>query len=462
MKNLKNKLNMENLICIYVILNPVLDIISFLFRNYFKIEISPSTIIRPIIPIILYTMLFFKEKNKKIKIITVILYFLYAIIHLILFNKLHNECSYGNILNELQYILNYSLLIFNIYIFFKVIKEKNKLEKAVYISLLIYIITIFISIITKTYSYTYIEKIGFKGYFESGNSLCTVLILSICVILPNNELSNWKKFLIVFITGLYLALLSGMRTGLFGFSLTIGIYIFSKFLLNIRDKIKFTKKQILITTIGIILMVCLLFIFGSKTFERRNLLKQNELENIDEETLNKRYVTGDILEIYKKIQRDELPEEYISKEEKNAIIKLCKTAEKLKLPSTNLRIQQIIYNIYLIKEQKNIFLILFGNGYKNQIGELVLESETISLFLNFGVIGFTLYFMPVVYLFIKSLKIKKINIKYIMYVLGEFMAFVLSTFSGYVFFNISSMTIAIVLNILLNSLSEENCLRKEL
>ena len=51
-------------------------------------------------------------------------------------------------------------------------------------------------------------------------------------------------------------------------------------------------------------MIIAMFVLGSKTLERRKFLKENELANIDEETNEKRYVTGDILDLYKKIQKD--------------------------------------------------------------------------------------------------------------------------------------------------------------
>lgn len=50
--NLKNIITIENLLCFLIIICPILDAASFLFRNYFNTNISISTFIRPIIPII--------------------------------------------------------------------------------------------------------------------------------------------------------------------------------------------------------------------------------------------------------------------------------------------------------------------------------------------------------------------------------------------------------------------------
>ena len=449
-KNIKNKLSLENLLCLYIILCPILDIVSFLFRNYFKTNFSPSTVLRPLIPCICFLVLFFKEKNKKQKIGLALIYILYSIIHLILFQKLHNQSSYGIIKNEIQYIANYSIMIINLYLFYKILQDKNKLIKSVIITNCIYIFSLFFSIITKTSTSTYIEGIGFKGYFESGNSLCTVLILSLCIILTEFNLKNLKQIILIFLNGIYLCSLCGMRTGLFGFASTILVYITAKFFITIIEKKVLSRKKIIVVSSAIILIIVLLFFFGANTLQRRKQLKQNEKSNIDLETGEQRHVTGDILDLYKKIKNNEISDEYMSQEEKNAIVNLTEFANKYKISSVNLREQQLIYNLFLVKEQKNPILILFGNGYKNQTGELVMEMEIPALICNFGTIGFILYMVPFIgILTIKTYRVFKnrqeITIESIMCLLGCFLAIALSCLSGYVFFNFSSMTMAIIL-----------------
>ena len=466
MKKIKEICNLENLIFIYIIICPILDIISFLFRNYFNTTFSPSTAIRPIIPCICFLVLFFKEENKTKKIGAICVYLVYSILHLYFFQKLHNESSYGNIKNEIQYIINYSLMIVNLYLFYKIVIDKTKIKKAVYISIIIYVISLYFAILTNTSSPTYIEGIGYKGYFESGNSLCTVLILGLCIILSDFNFKQWGRIALIIFTGIYLVVFSEMRTGLFGFSIIIAVWIIAKFFIAIRDKINFSKKKIFIISFGIIFAIIRVFVLGARTLDRRKLLKQNELSNIDEETLSKRYVTGDILDIYKKINNNEMPENYMSEAEKNAIIDLCEFAEKHNISNVNLRKQQFIYNMFLIKEQKNIFLILFGNGYKNQTGELVMEMEVPALLCNFGMVGLVLYLGPIVSMlvinFYKAIKnLQNIQIDKVMYIAGSGLAILLSTVSGYVFFNFSSMTMAIILTILLinkkdNTQSESN------
>ena len=219
---------------------------------------------------------------------------------------------------------------------------------------------------------------------------------------------------------------------------------------NIKENKKFSKKQIVSVTLIVILTIIAIFILGSKTLQRRKLLMENEKNNIDNETGEERYVTGDILNLYKKIKNGELEENFMSEAEKRAIVEFCDYAKKIKLSNVNLRKQQLIYNIILVKEQKNPILILFGNGYKNQTGELVMEMEIPAILLNFGIVGFILYMGPIIYILGREIYIfiknkNQIKIENIMYITGSLLAIGLSCFSGYVYFSLSSMTMAIVL-----------------
>ena len=73
---------------------------------------------------------------------------------------------------------------------------------------------------------------------------------------------------------------------------------------------------------------------------------------------------------------------------------------------------------------------------------------------NFGILGFILYFVPFLLIFIYGLwigikNIKKVDDEYIMMELASGFTFALSFFSGYTFFNSSSMIVIVVINTLL-------------
>ena len=58
------KIKIDKLLCALIILCPILDMLSFIFRNTFETNISPSTFLRPIISIIVIMYILIKDKNR--------------------------------------------------------------------------------------------------------------------------------------------------------------------------------------------------------------------------------------------------------------------------------------------------------------------------------------------------------------------------------------------------------------
>lgn len=464
MKKVKEKLNIENLLTVFIILCPILDIASFIFRNIFNTKISPSTIIRPILPIIAFIYYFIKaDKKYKLKMFGIsAIYGIYAIIHLILFTTVKSECSYSNISHELQYLVNYTFMIIILYVFIKTFKEKlstEKLEKATVISVGIYLLSIILSIITNTMSSTYIEGMGIKGWFESGNSISATLILSMYILLMNKN-KKYKKIIIaeLILMGIFLTMLIGTRVGLYGFILTIGIFILVKS--NIFNINKINKKIVIAGGALLALIILIICLVGSNTFTRRQHLKDIEANIVDSSNNEEAHLTGSLIEIKDKIDNKQIDEKYMNEVQQKSVLELYDIANKLQISNNDQRMQQLLYNAILVKNQANLLLILFGNGYMNQFRELVLEMDIPAFLFNFGIIGLFLYFVPFLSIFIYALywaikRYKIIDEQYIMYLLGLGLSFALSVFSGYVFFNMSTDSIIIVICVLLLNKVEE-------
>ena len=241
---------------IYIIILPLLDITSFIFRNYFNTSYSPSTFIRPLIPLVLITIIFFKN-NYKLKIeliIAAIIYGIYAVLHLYIFSKFNYPISYGTRTHELQYLINYSFAILNLFIFLFVFNNNENyknINKAVLIANGIYLISIYISIFTKTSSSTYLEGQGYKGWFESGNSISSILVLNLFIIftLFNSSENKYIKLITIaeiVLSGIFFAFLLGTRTGLYGFILVSILFAMSKLFELIKNNIinKSSNKKI--------------------------------------------------------------------------------------------------------------------------------------------------------------------------------------------------------------------------
>jgi hypothetical protein len=252
--------------------------------------------------------LFFKEDKKfKIRsIIVVIIYFVYSAIHLYLFTKVKTVSSYSNVMHEAQYLVNYTFMILNLFLYVYIFKDKNteKLRKSVLIASAIYIVSIFISIFTKTSSYTYLEEqMGFKGWFESGNSICAILLVAMFSYLPLIKNKKTKIFvgIVIILIGLFLTTLVGTRVGLFGFIIVLGIYIGSEVFQGLLKNGKINKKLLITGIIAIAMIIGVVAIFGSNTLQRRKHLQDIEQNIVDIDKNEQSHITGDLLDIKKKI-----------------------------------------------------------------------------------------------------------------------------------------------------------------
>ena len=250
-------------------------------------------------------------------------------------------------------------MILNLFIYIYTFKDKgeDKLKKSIVISIAIYIISIFISIFTKTSSSTYIEGMGYKGWFESGNSIGSILILSMYIYIGLVKDKKLKFFVIplIILVGIYLTTLLGTRVGLFGFILVLMCYIFVEILYKLIHKGKINKKVVAgcIASIAIVLLV--IITIGSTTLQRRKHLESIEGNIQDEETMEEAHVTGSILEIKEKIEDGTLEEGYMSEPEKKSILELYDICKNLKVTNNDQRTQQLIYNVLLVKNVTTFF-----------------------------------------------------------------------------------------------------------
>lgn len=458
-EKIKQKINLENILCLFIVICPILDMLSFIFRNIFNTSISPSTILRPIIPIAIILYIFFKDKIKLKLIFVACIYTIYGVVHLIVFNLTKTGWAYSGLAHELQYIINYSFMILNLFIYVYVFKNKDdtNLKKSILISQIIYIVSIFISILTNTSSATYDEaQIGYKGWFESGNSISSILILGMFITLSLIKEKKYKNLVIVITTliGIYLTTLIGTRVGLYGFVLVIFIYAAQEISVSIFKKVQLNKKIIIGCLVTLCIVVIGVGLVGSKTLERRRMLQEIEKDIVDEKTMEEAHITGDLLQIINNIKNNSLEKGYMSNAEIASLQNLYEFANKYNVTNNDYRTQQLVYNTFLVLNQSNFGLILFGNGYISNFYELVLEMEIPAFLFNFGIIGFLLFFIPfltiLLYAIYNGLKnIKKLDSEYIMYTAGLFCSFALAFLSGYTFFNTSSMIIIIVTCVLL-------------
>lgn len=274
----KNKLTkiLLKIMYLYILISPILDTLSYMYRKYTNnIEgSSPSTYIKPIIPLVISLIILYKAKIKE-KILLIAfasIYLIYIVFHILTYKSINTVFEHQPIITEIRMCINFSLLILNIYIFNRVFlnlennKEKEnkniknneeqnilknsnvnikRLKESIVLTGLIHLILIYVSIIFKVSPTTYNEGMGLKGFFESGNSLSAILLFSLGVnlLLIREEEKRYKKLIYILISILnivFLAMFLGTRTGFFGSILLVFTYLFS---LIVEKILKYMKNK---------------------------------------------------------------------------------------------------------------------------------------------------------------------------------------------------------------------------
>lgn len=456
------KMNKERWLYLFILLNPIFDLLSSLFKSY-SFLYTPSTFLRPLIPLGILVYIFIVDKNIRKKLLLLMsIYVCYAIIHLYLYSGLIRGISYGGIKNELQYLINYTYLVFTLITFiYTFYKKKHQLINFLFYNITFYITLIYIAILTNTSLPSYIEGVGYKGWFYTSGAVGLILIVSLFILLPylmKKRINLGYKFLFIFGIFYYLMFLLGSRVGLYGgISVIICLLISIIFYFLINARISDIKKNLSWVLVASILLVTFFFLFGSYSIERRKQLKKMADEHI--------HLAYDVLSIKKHNDNNYLPPNHMSKEQVKALNSLAKYATKHQFSNVDIRKQQLVYHLYLYKYQHSILLKLFGNGYLVNFGALTLEMEQFAYLFNFGIIGLLLYYFPFLAIFtygtyIAIKYIKKIDVEYMMYLFGILISYLISFFAGHAYFNTSAMPVIIIIHLLLLNKSasiKENC-----
>lgn len=463
----KKTFKIESLFYLFLIISPFFDAASFLLHTYVPdLKISLTAILRPIIPMILLLSIFITEKKEKKKIILGgLVYCLYAIGHLYFYQRNLTGSAYGGVFSEAQYVFNYTYMIALFYLTYYFLKKDKlpQLSKYTFYFLLGYVFLLYLALLTGTSSHTYIDGNGYKGWNASGNSVCSILLLTSCLVLPEiKKEKKWYLFVMMILIGIYLMFLLGTRTALVGFPFILIVYGICLLLFR-KGKVRtfLRKYSWKLAVLFLILVGGGIFLLSkSETFSRQKDLSDQGSVVVDAVTGKSAHITGDATKYVKQIQDGEMAEEFMDKAQQKALLALYQKGNEWNLQVKERRVQQLIYHTYLVKEQHDPFRILFGNGYHANYYEMVLEMELPALLYNFGILGFILYFGPFLWMLGKSVvvfvrKRKKVDSTYVFYLFTEFFAIVLSFLCGYTFFHVSCMLIIIILYCRLDQKREE-------
>lgn len=236
-------------VAIFIIMQPILDSLSYLQGRYLPNVISLSGLIRTLFLGLMIIVLLCKDKRKEVFVLLV--FFITYLGGQVILNK----NSLFNSLNSLLtvFYLPVSLLFF-----------KNRVNKYLDLRVITYIYLGYLSLILVPYLFKYGNyasnfyegKSGFYGLFYGGNEISNILVILLPLVIEYlKERKDLFLIILVFLELMGCIYLVGTKTIIIG-SILVSIYYLGKYYKSL-DK-KFKRWLVSLGVIGIILFIVIL------------------------------------------------------------------------------------------------------------------------------------------------------------------------------------------------------------
>lgn len=386
-KVIKN--NLSKIISIFILIQPVLDLITGICLHVFSLNLTIGIIIRMLFLLfIMYATTFIYKK--KLSLIYYLIVAFYSIIYLI--NIGTNSHLFGQVQGLLR-VFYFPLLLVSFYD----LKDEIKISTAtLFTTLTLYLIFIFIPMTLNLGFKSYeITKSGTLGYYNSANEISGIIsILTPIVFMIFN--SKGKSILKVIYILLYLVVILtiGTKTPLLSLLITIGMAFIYIMIKSYKDK---KYKRILSSFIIIVIGIISLIILIPKTNFYKNI--KVHLDFLKVEDVTDIMDNGNLIDHFIFSQR-----------------------------VTFLTDRKSIYDNATFQEK------LFGIGYYyNGKKDKQVEMDYFDIYLNHGIIGFIIFFSVYLYILVQTTKIKrKLNFNLYMLNVSMLLILFLSLFTGHI------------------------------
>lgn len=406
-KFIKN--NFNKILSIFILLHPVIDLITGICLHVFNFNLTLGNIIRILFLLfVIYTTVFIYKKKKAF-----IYYFIIGIYFVLYFlNCIVLKNSVGIFIEIQGLIRTFYFPIMLLSLFW--LKDEIKISKKVLIStLIIYLLCIFVPVIFSVGYKSYeITKNGTLGFYNSANEISG--IISILVPIALITFKNRKKLvfkIILSIIYFFVIFTVGTKTPLLSFLITILMMS----LWIIKECIKCKKYKLIIYMFVIILLGSTSLIIV--------LPKTNFYKNIK--------VHLDYLEV-------------------DSLIDIIKDED---LIDHFVFSQRLTFweNREETFKNKNVYQKLIGMGYlENGKEAKLVEMDYIDIYYNHGIIGFIILFSSYFFVLVKTFQKKReLNYERYMTLVSFGLILLLSLLTGHIITapSVSLIVIAIILNL---------------
>ena len=413
---MKKIINNDKFLKIFLFIQPFLDVLAAVLI-YNNVDNFVTSLIRLVFMGLMVLYLYFGEyENKKKTLIYVSTLIMTIIIHtlIMVFDKDMSVFMY-----EFKNTISTYYFVF-LLISLGVIYKDNKISKKELMYLwIIYVLLTFIPNVLgigfKSYSHS---KTGMTGWFYSANVVGSILVIILPIIL--SEIKKLPKLLIVILgaLALYSVFSLGTKTPVLG----LGIILFFNLLYYVYKLFKSKKKKSIVIIFSSLILLCGVsaYVIPKTSFYENlkihyNFLKKNDVKIFSKEFLD-HFVFSQRLSMEERTRHN--------------------------------------YNISPIQEK------IFGIGYienysTDSVNLKIVEMDYFDIFYREGIIGFILFFIPVIYMIVMFFKNNSINFVSVNMFISILLIMLLALFQGHIFITPAiSIFVALILNMGRSKLSE--------
>lgn len=409
-KYLKN--NSNNIIGIFLIISPILDLMTGLNLHSFSFPLTIGMIIRMLFLLLIFIITYFCFNKKKV----IIPYIIVGIFSLFFITGMfiYNEEEF--LLKEIQNLIKtfyFPLLFSSLFFIRKDIKISNL---TLFTTLFLYLVLLFIPVsLGIGYKSYEITKVGTLGFFNSANEISGIISILIPILFIILKESKKKlPMLLLLVIYLVVILMIGTKTPLLAFCFVICFVIIYHWLKWLKSR---EIKKVLLSLMIIIISIISLSIIIPKTNFYKNIKTHLKFLGVN-----------NVVDVLKK---SELIDHFIFSQRLSF---LHQKAE--------------------IYRNSNTYQKLFGIGaYQNDLELKAIEMDYFDIYYNYGIIGFFIFFgitLPLLYKIL--IEEKEVSFERYMLRLSLALIIILSFFTGHI---LVSPAVSFIVSIIILSLNDE-------
>lgn len=397
MTTVTRQINFVHFLNYFIILQPILDILTYFSIVYLQLSITIGIVVRVLFMLLSLFYIFFLNQHRFKRYIIFFILLLFGVVGIgFLLNFFTKPVFY--FFSEVQFIVKAIYFPVMFCAFLLAFKErsssdeiKNKLLSSTAVAMTIVAVSFGLAIITNTSNttYTYV-KAGYTGWFFAGNEISAIIAITFPLVINFSiKKTNGLKDFAYWIPPILLALTSlfiGTKVSFFAILLTVVILLITNFAKWFSQYIIHKSRNHEIST-------NLLFSLALTAIFLLAIPVSPALEN----------VSGDYEHLQKTVQNEDDENEEPSSENKN---QEPGEVEKEKEPIIQSKILRILLssrnyyfeNTYTDYLNASLPHKLFGLGYAGFYKESpkLIEMDFFDLFFAFGIIGCIVLFLPVI------------------------------------------------------------------